>query len=106
MKLEYKFKEAVFLGPKIYGGITDTNQYICKVKGYKNVKEIPFNILKTLLMKDSSAKLYYTKWFKNISASEINMREQIYSLMKTDYKREFIYNNEGKAIDTKAFLCK
>ena len=51
-KLEHIFKEAVFLGPKIYGGITKDNNYICKVKGYKDSKLIPIELLKDLLSKD------------------------------------------------------
>jgi hypothetical protein len=37
-KLEYIFKEAVFLGPKIYAGITFDNKYISKIKGYTKPK--------------------------------------------------------------------
>lgn len=34
MKLEHIFKDAVFLAPKVYGGITDSYEYV-KVKGLK-----------------------------------------------------------------------
>ena len=46
MKLEHIFEEAVFLAPKVYGGI---NKYvwIVQVKGLKN--PISFNELKPLL---------------------------------------------------------
>lgn len=37
-KLEYILKEAIFLGPKVYGGVTNKGEYICKIKGYKNPK--------------------------------------------------------------------
>jgi DNA polymerase type B, organellar and viral len=46
LKLEYIFKEAVFLGPKIYAGVTTDNNYICKVKGFKN--KVSFNDMKSL----------------------------------------------------------
>ena len=36
-KLENSFKEIVFLGPKIYSGITTQNKTITKIKGFKNV---------------------------------------------------------------------
>jgi hypothetical protein len=48
-KPEYEFKEAVFLAPKVYGGITKENQSIVKAKGVKNI--IPYDELKTLLLK-------------------------------------------------------
>jgi hypothetical protein len=60
-KLEYIFKEVVFLGPKIYGGITDDNKYICKIKGYKNPKDISFDELKFLLNKDNKLNLSHKK---------------------------------------------
>ena len=43
MKLENKFKEIVFLGPKIYSGITDKGQTITKIKGFKGARDIPFS---------------------------------------------------------------
>jgi|SRR5882757_6060655 len=58
-KLEYIFKEGVFLGPKIYAGITTDNKYICKVKGYKNSDEINFLQMKSLLIKDSSLEFFH-----------------------------------------------
>jgi len=54
-KLEYDFKEVVFLGPKVYGGILKNKKEIVKVKGFKNL--IKFKELKSLLMKDSFLKL-------------------------------------------------
>jgi hypothetical protein len=58
-KLEYDFKEAVFLGPKVYGGILKNMKEIVKVKGFKNL--IKFKDLKTLLMKDSFINLNHEK---------------------------------------------
>ena len=46
-KLENVFDEAVFLAPKVYGGITEEGEEITKVKGYKN--KVSFKDLKTLL---------------------------------------------------------
>ena len=54
-KLEYILREAVFLGPKLYAGFTTDDQYICKVKGYKYPKSIPFTELKKLLNKSVPA---------------------------------------------------
>ena len=36
-KLENIFKEIVFLGPKLYCGITEDNKVITKIKGFKNL---------------------------------------------------------------------
>jgi hypothetical protein len=37
MKDEGTFTEAVFLAPKVYGGITTDNQMVVKVKGLKEI---------------------------------------------------------------------
>ena len=63
-KLEYTLKEGLFLGPKVYGGITDSERYLCKVKGYKDSKLIPFEGLKSLLIKISILELKQNKWFR------------------------------------------
>lgn len=57
-KLEHVFKEAVFLGPKIYAGITTDDKYICKVKGFKDPKTRASHVgdMKTLLAKDTHPK--------------------------------------------------
>jgi hypothetical protein len=56
MKLENIFKKAVYLGPKVYGGLLPTfivdkdgncQAAITKVKGYKNI--ISFDTLESLL---------------------------------------------------------
>jgi len=50
LKLEHIFKEAVYLAPKVYGGLTH-NSEIVKVKGLKN--PITYKELSSLLKKDS-----------------------------------------------------
>jgi len=102
-KLENIFKDIVFLGPKIYGGITVDDKYICKIKGFKNPTSIPFDDLKNLVEKDKYLDLSHVKWFRSLLKGEIELKEQIYQLSKTANKREFIYNNNDKAIDTKAY---
>ena len=42
-KLENVFKKAVFLAPKVYGGVTDKGEEITKIKGYKNKISFNFN---------------------------------------------------------------
>ena len=99
-KLEYIFKDAVFLGPKIYGGITTENKEIIKIKGYKN--KVPFTDLISLLNKSSTLDLNQNKWFKSIENGNITVKEQIYSLTLTENKRELIFDN-NKLIGTKPF---
>lgn len=103
-KLENIFNDAVFLGPKVYGGITDTGIEIVKIKGYKNL--IEFKELKSLLNKSNTDLLLnHEKWYKNIEHSNITIKEQIYTLTATENKRELIYNN-NKLVATKPFILK
>ena len=105
-KLEYIFSEGVFLGPKIYCGVTDSGKYISKVKGYKNHQNITFDDFKSLLKKDAlPLELHHDKWFRSLSNGEITIKDQVYNLIKTENKREFIYEND-LAINTKAFSIK
>lgn len=75
LKLEYIFKEAVFLGPKIYAGITTDGKYICKAKGFKDSSCIPFKDMKSLLMKGNSLNLNHIKWFRNLQDANILLRK-------------------------------
>jgi len=54
MKLEHIFEKAVYLGPKVYGGITKNGEEIIKAKGYKNKDQfkkdqLDFKTLESLL---------------------------------------------------------
>ena len=102
-KLENSYKEIVFLGPKIYSGITDDGQTITKIKGFKNAKDLSFEEIKSLLVKDSKLELNHVKWFR--TTDRIEMIEQPYILSGTDNKRENIFTN-GIVVDTKAFTVK
>jgi hypothetical protein len=58
MKLEHIFKKAVYLGPKVYGGITNEGEEIIKAKGYKNKDQfkkdqLDFKTLESLLYLDN-----------------------------------------------------
>lgn len=102
-KLEYNLSEGIFLGPKIYCGLTDSGKYISKVKGYKNPQNISFEDFKFLLKKEAlPLELHHNKWFRSLIKSEITIKDQVYNLMRTENKREFIYEND-LAINTKAF---
>ena len=100
-KLEYIFTKAVFLGPKIYGGITTDGKIIIKIKGFKKASEVQLSDLIKLLHKDSSPLiLNHDKWYRNLSTETINIHNEIYHLVKTENKRNFIYDDKGIAIDT------
>jgi hypothetical protein len=103
LKLEYIFKEVVFLGPKIYAGITSDNNYICKIKGFKNSKDISFDQMKSLLNENASLNLNHTKWFRSIENSNISMINSPYNLSPTQNKRKLIYK-DGIAVDTHPFI--
>jgi hypothetical protein len=61
-------------------------------KAFQVEDPISFNSLKSLLLKDSKLDLNQEKWFKSISDGSISVKNQIYSLMATDNKRQLIYD--------------
>lgn len=60
----------------------------------KNV--ISFSDLKTLLNKDSKLRIYQEKWYKNISEGNIQIKNEIYTLMITDNKRHLIFDKNNQ----------
>jgi hypothetical protein len=91
-KLEYVFNEGVFIAPKVYGGITNSNQEITKIKGYKN--SVSYSSLRTLLQKDSSLTLRHDKLFKSIQDGQIKLHpNSLYNLVATENKRKYIYKD-------------
>jgi len=102
-KLENRFKEVVFLGPKMYSGITKDGNLITKVKGLKNISSLSFENIHSLLKENSHLDLNHVKWFRSINS--IEMMEQPYLLQMTANKRHIIYK-DGIAIDTVAFTLK
>lgn len=97
MKLEHIFTNAIFLAPKVYGGITDSYEYI-KIKGLKN--PITFEEMKPLLIKNKSVEIKQEKWYRNIPLGNINIKQEIYTLMVNNLKRKLIYDENNKFIDT------
>jgi hypothetical protein len=100
LKLEYIFKESIFLAPKMYGGITTENKEVMKLKGFKNAKNVGLDKLKLLLQKDFSFKLKHLKWFKNLNEGRILIKENDFTLQQTASKRTVIYS-KGLAIATR-----
>jgi hypothetical protein len=97
MKLEHIFNDAVFLAPKMYGGITDNYEYV-RIKGLKN--PIEFKELKALLLKGSKLEIKQNKWYSDISNGRFHIKDEIYTLMITDNKRKLLYNSDNKFYDT------
>ena len=102
LKPEYDFKEACFLAPKVYGGITQIGESIVKAKGVKNI--IPYDDLKTLLQKENTLQIPNEKWYRNISEGNIQIKQEIYNLAINSTKRELIYDNKGVLVDTKPII--
>ena len=101
MKLEHIFDDAIFLTPKVYGGITSTYEYV-KVKGLKN--PVSFNQLKPILIKDANIEFKQDKWYRNISGGNIKIIPEIYTLMINNQKRKLIYDNSNKFVDTSPII--
>lgn len=101
MVLERTYKEFVALAPKVYGGITDDNKELVKVKGFKN--KISFDNLKSLLEENKSLELNQTKWFRFIDKGSISIKDQVYTLVLTANKRNLIYKY-NKLVGTEAFV--
>jgi hypothetical protein len=101
MKLEHIFDDAIFLAPKVYGGKTSTYEYV-KVKGLKN--PVSFNELKPLLIKSANLKINQEKWYRNINDGNIKILPQIYTLMINNQKRELVFDNSNKFVDTRPII--
>nr|YP_010697821.1 hypothetical protein P1S03_mgp24 [Porodaedalea chrysoloma]WCF76782.1 hypothetical protein [Porodaedalea chrysoloma] len=101
LKLEHVFNEVIYLAPKVYAGKTDSYEYV-KIKGLKN--PISLNEMKPLLNKDESLKINQDKWYKHIDKGLISVKNEIYTLIITDNKRELIFNEKRIFKDTKPYV--
>lgn len=104
-KLEYISKKAIFLAPKVYYCKTNLGD-ICKIKGLKIHKNdigktIKFEDFYALLFKDNKILLQQEKWNKNLEAGNITINKDNYTLKTTLGKRELIYDNSNKFVNTK-----
>lgn len=72
-KLEHTINRAVFLAPKVYGLITDSDEEIIKIKGVSNEMIPNFHLsdLENLLIKDTSLEFNQEKWFKKVIIGNI-----------------------------------
>ena len=112
MKHEGSFSEAVFLAPKVYGEIDSgflagtiegSEAVTVKIKGVK----IPISYwsLKSLLQKSKEGiKINQEKWYRDFEAGTIRVKDEIYTLMVTDNKRQIIWDSCGRFVDTAPYL--
>jgi hypothetical protein len=97
LKLEHIFDKAIFLSSKSYGGITSNYETI-KIKGLK--EKIGFNELIPLLHKNEKLIKNQDKWYKNVSAQIIEVKNEPYTLIVNESKRRLLYNKNDELIDT------
>ena len=99
MKLENIFKKCVFIAPKLYGGIIDNGKEIAKVKGYRY--PIKIEELEKVLKKDFKLEYNQDKWYRNFTEGKITIKNQIYTIMITNNKRQIIFDENNIFTDTK-----
>jgi hypothetical protein len=56
-----------------------------------------------LLFKESLLEKFQSKWLKNLTDGDIQVREYLYTLKVTDNKRKLIYDNNDKLISTNPY---
>jgi len=109
LKLTNEISKAVFLAPNCYWlEMTDGTR---KVK-IKNVKStfiekaidegiLSFDKFESLLNKDNSIILNQEKWNRNLNEANITILDTKYELKQNDNKRELVYDENGKCVNTK-----
>jgi len=106
MKLEYICSKGIFLAPKVYGLITNGNIEIIKVKGLTKEATNLLSIedFEELLIKDKSLEINQEKWYKSLDDSSITIKDQLYNLKVTCNKRQLVYDQNNKLVNTKPIL--
>ena len=101
MKLENIFDEAIFIAPKVYGGVISNsvtkpnlNNSILVIRGLNLTEKESINYftVKQIMKRDGKIRLKQDKWYRDISNSTIKVTREIFTIMKTDNKREIIYD--------------
>jgi len=101
MKYEGTFKEAVFIAPKVYGGISENLEMTVKVKGLKNA--ITYWKLKLLLYMNK-LDIAQNKWVREWDKGYISILNQIYTLSATENKRQLVRDSCNKIVGTSPFI--
>ena len=97
-KLEHSFKKGVFLCPKVYGLILEDGSEVIKVKGSTVLPT--FAQLEQILDNKEPLALSQSRWTKNFSTGKVSITDIIYNLMLTENKRKFVYDHQGRIVDT------
>lgn len=90
-KFEHKFKEVIYIAPKVYAAITNNGKEFIKIKGYK--EEVKYDKIYEVLKEKNKLKLTQEKWYKNVSKGVITTKIEDYSLMATENKRKLLYKD-------------
>jgi hypothetical protein len=101
MKYEYTFKEAVFPGLKVYGGILLRLYFLYEIVKVKGLKvEISHYHLNTMNNKDTPSIIGQEKWYYKLERSAIIVKSDRYTLALNENKRELIFNSWGDFVDS------
>lgn len=103
---EYKIKKYIGLGPKIYRLELENGEILNKVKGLKTANSISSEDFESLLIKDNKLIINKNKWFKSKINGDIEIKNQIYTLVNTSNKKLPIYNESGKLINSIPYKIK
>jgi hypothetical protein len=103
MKFEGSFKEAIFIAPKVYAGVSTDSSMTVKVKGLKG--SISYWLMKQLLYipkLDIPQERMLREWDKGY----ISILKGVYTLSATENKRVLVRDSCGKIIGTSPYELK
>jgi len=83
---------------------TIDSNIIYKVKGLKHEIKLTRDDFESLLIKQSFLEKFQTKWIKNLSLGNIQIRNDLYTLQVTNNKRKLIYNSNNKLINSTPYI--
>ena len=104
LKLENVCRKAIFLSPKVYCLLSDTGEFIYKVKGLKHEVLMILQDFKKLLFENVFLEKRQTKWIKSLSKGQIDLIDQVYTLKVTDNKWKLLYDKNNKLIGTSPYI--
>jgi len=103
MKFEGSFKEAVFIAPKVYAGVSTDSVMTVKVKGLKEA--ISYWLMKQLLYLPK-LEIAQERMVREWGKGYISLLKGLYTLSATENKRVLIRDSCGKIIDTRPYELK